>query len=39
MNEQIIKNMYVDRPFFFVLSDDVSNIPVFMGVITEPKYK
>ena len=37
--QEIIKNMYVDRPFFFVLSDDVSNIPVFMGVITEPKYK
>ena len=35
--QEIIKNMYVNRPFFFVLSDDVSNIPVFMGVITEPK--
>ena len=31
-------SMVVDRPFFFVLSDDESNIPVFMGVITEPKY-
>ncbi len=31
-------SMIVDRPFFFVLSDDESNIPVFMGVITEPKY-
>ena len=37
--QEIIKYMRVDRPFFFVLSDDVSNIPVFMGIITEPKYK
>ena len=33
------KCMRVDRPFFFVLSDNDSNIPVFMGVITKPEYK
>ena len=33
------KCMKVDRPFFFVLSDNDSNIPVFMGVITKPEYK
>ena len=37
-SEEKIISMRVNRPFFFVLSDNDSNIPVFMGVITEPKY-
>ena len=38
-SEEKIISMRVNRPFFFVLSDNDSNIPVFMGVITKPEYK
>ncbi|MGN0374984.1 MAG: serpin family protein [Butyrivibrio sp.] len=35
MIEEEIKTVYLDRPFVYVIMDDLTNIPIFMGVVTE----
>ena len=35
MIEEEIKTVYLDRPFVYVIMDDLTNIPIFMGVVTK----
>lgn len=35
--EQEIKEVYLDRPFVYMIVDSTNNLPIFMGVLTEVK--